>query len=63
MVSSNTPDKIIDFVDKDFVSLDENTMVAEAARIMYERDVCSMIVTRNDSVRLLRQLVRMITAR
>jgi predicted transcriptional regulator len=42
MVSSNTPDKIIDFVDKDFVSLDENTMVAEAARIMYERDVCSM---------------------
>ena len=39
IVSSNAPNKIIDFADKDFVSLDENTMVAEAARIMYERDV------------------------
>ena len=36
---------------------------AEAARIMYERDVCSVIVTHNDSVRLLRQSVEMITAR
>jgi len=26
--------KIIDFADKDFVGLDENTLVAEAARIM-----------------------------
>ncbi|MBD0300131.1 MAG: CBS domain-containing protein [Nitrososphaera sp.] len=55
--------KIIDFADKDFVSLDENTLVAEAARIMYERDVCSVIVTHNDSERLLRRSVGMITAR
>ncbi|MDQ4050423.1 MAG: CBS domain-containing protein [Thermoproteota archaeon] len=55
--------KIIDFADKDFVSLDENTLVAEAARIMYERDVCSVIVTRNDSEKQFRQSVGMITAR
>jgi CBS domain-containing protein len=54
--------KVIDFADKDFVSLDENTLVAEAARIMYERDVCSVIVTRNDSERL-RRSVGIITAR
>ena len=48
------PSKVIDFADKDFVSLDENTLVAEAARIMYERDVCSVIVTHNDSKTLVR---------
>jgi predicted transcriptional regulator len=57
------PRKVIDFAHKDFVSLDENTLVAEAARIMYERDICSVIVTRNDSERLLRQSVGIITAR
>ena len=41
--------KVIDFADKDFVSLDE-------------RDVCSVIVTHNDSERL-RRSVGMITAR
>ena len=54
--------KVIDFADKDFVSLDENTLVAEAARIMYERDVCSVIVTHNDSEKL-RRSVGIITAR
>ena len=63
MVSSNTPGRIIDYADKDFVTLDENTLVADAARIMYERDVCSVIVTRNDAERHLRQSVGMITAR
>jgi CBS domain-containing protein len=63
MVSPNAQHRIIDLADKDFVSLDENTLVAEAARIMYERDVCSVIVTRNDSEKLLRQPVGMITAR
>jgi len=61
MVSSNPANKIIDFTEKDFVSLDENTLVAEAARIMYERDVCSVIVTRND--KQFRQSIGMITAR
>jgi len=62
-VSSNAPGKILDYADKDFVSLDENTLVADAARIMYERNVCSVIVTRNDTERQLRQSVGMITAR
>jgi CBS domain-containing protein len=64
MVHTKKPSsKVIDFADSDFVSLDENTLVAEAARVMYERDVCSVIVTRNDSESLLRQSVGIITAR
>jgi signal-transduction protein with cAMP-binding, CBS, and nucleotidyltransferase domain len=57
------PSKVIDFAERDFVSLEENTLVAEAARIMYERGVCSVIVTRTDGERLLRQSVGIITAR
>src|SRR5919198_589347 len=57
------PRGVIDFADKDFVGLDENTLVAEAARIMYERDVCSVIVTRNDINKSFRQSVGIITAR
>lgn len=63
MVRIRAPSRVIDFADNDFVSLDEGTLVAEAARIMYERDACSVIVTRNDSERLLRQPVGIITAR
>lgn len=63
MVHTEAHSRIIDFADKDFVTLDENTLVAEAARIMYERDACSVIVTRNDGERLLRQSVGVITAR
>jgi CBS domain-containing protein len=64
MVHTKKPSsKVIDFADKDFVSLDENTLIAEAARVMYERDICSVIVTRNDSESLLRQSVGIITAR
>jgi len=63
MANIKPPSKAIDFADNDFVSLDENTLIAEAARVMYERDVCSVIVTRNDSESLLRQSVGIITAR
>ncbi len=55
--------KVIDVADKDFVSLDENTLVAEAARIMYDRDVSSVIVTHNDREAPVRQSVGMVTAR
>ncbi|WP_158385253.1 CBS domain-containing protein [Candidatus Nitrososphaera evergladensis] len=34
--------------DKAFVSMDENTLVADAAKTMYERKECTIIVTRND---------------
>jgi CBS domain-containing protein len=64
MVHTKKPhSKVIDVADKDFVSLDESTLVAEAARIMYERDVGSVIVTLNDSETLARQSVGIITAR
>jgi CBS domain-containing protein len=63
MANIKPPSKVIDFADNDFVSLDENTLIAEAARVMYERDICSVIVTRNDSESLLRQSVGIITAR
>jgi hypothetical protein len=62
-VSSNTPGRIIGYGYKIFVNLDENTLVADAARIMYERGVGSVIVTCNYVERDLRQSVRMITAR
>jgi CBS domain-containing protein len=58
-----SPSRVIDFADKDFITLDENTLVAEAARIMYDRDVCSVIVTHEDSEKLTRQSVGIITAR
>jgi CBS domain-containing protein len=38
-------------------------LVAEAARIMYDRDVSSVIVTHNDREALVRQSVGMVTAR
>ncbi|AFU59977.1 MAG: CBS domain-containing protein [Nitrososphaera sp.] len=55
--------KVIDFAEKDFVTLDENTLIAEAAKAMYERDVCSIIVTRNDRASNTRRAVGIITAR
>jgi CBS domain-containing protein len=54
----------MDLADKDFVSLDENTSVAEAASIIYERGINnSVVVTHNDSETLVRHSVGIITAR
>jgi CBS domain-containing protein len=55
--------KIVNFAEKDFVTLDENTLIGEAAKAMYERDVCSILVTRNDNASGARQAVGIITAR
>ncbi len=57
------PRRVAEFADEDFVSLDEDTLVAEAARIMYERDVCSVVVTRNDRERSIRLPIGIITSR
>lgn len=48
MIRTKAPKRIIDLADRDFLSLDENKLVGEAAKIMYERDFCSVIVTRNE---------------
>lgn len=55
--------KIMDFAENDFVTLDENTLIGEAAKIMYERDVCSVVVTRNDNASKIRHAVGIITPR
>ena len=34
--------------DRTFISLDQDTLVAEAAKTLYEQEGCSVIVTRND---------------
>ena len=52
-----------DIVDTTFVSLDENTLVAEGAKALYEQDSCSIIVTRYDSISRQRIPVGIITER
>ena len=56
--------KVMDFAEEDFVALDENALVAEAAKAMYERDACSIIVTRSDAAktRRMRWLSRRLNA-
>jgi predicted transcriptional regulator len=40
--------KVRDIADKTFISLDQDTLVADAAKTLYEQGGCSVIVTRND---------------
>jgi CBS domain-containing protein len=40
--------KVKDIADRTFISLDQNTLVADAAKTLYEQEGCSVIVTRND---------------
>ncbi len=54
---------IKDIADTTFVSLDENTLVAEGAKALYEQDSCSIIVTRYDASSHKRIPVGIITER
>jgi CBS domain-containing protein len=47
--SSQTDNKVMDIVSTTFVSLDEDTLVAEAAKTLYEQESCTIIVTHQDS--------------
>jgi CBS domain-containing protein len=49
--------------DRTFIALDENTLVAEAAKTMYEQEGCSIIVTRNAAGRKARSPVGIVTER
>jgi CBS domain-containing protein len=49
--------------DRTFIALDENTLVAEAAKTLYEREGCSVIVTRNVAGRKARVPVGIVTER
>jgi len=42
------PLKVKDITDGTFISLDQDTLVADAAKTLYEQEGCSVIVTRND---------------
>ena len=42
------PLKVRDITDRTFISLDQDTLVADAAKTLYEQEGCSVIVTRND---------------
>lgn len=41
--------KVKDIADTTFVSLDEDTLIAVAAKALYEREGCSIIVTKTES--------------
>ena len=48
MVSQQNP-RVRDLVDTAFIALDENTLVAEAAKALYAQERCTIVVTHVDS--------------
>src|ERR687889_1095386 len=42
-------DRVRDIVDTAFVTLDENTLVAEAAKALYAQERCTIVVTHRDA--------------
>ena len=56
-------EKVGDLAKQAFVSLDENALVAEAAKALYEREESSVIVTGNDAASQSRIPVGIITER
>lgn len=55
--------KVKDIVDRTFISLDQDTLVADAAKTLYEQEGCSVIVTRNDRATGYRIPVGIVTER
>src|ERR687896_2685956 len=43
------PDRVRDIVDTAFVTLDENTLVAEGAKTLYVQEQCTIVVTHLDA--------------
>jgi CBS domain-containing protein len=56
-------DRVRDVVDTAFVTLDENTLVAEAAKAMYAQERCTIVVTHLDASTGQRTPVGIITER
>lgn len=52
-----------EIADTSFISLDENTLIADAAKTLYEREGCSIVVTRKDPKTGLRVPVGIVTER
>jgi CBS domain-containing protein len=56
-------DRVRDIVDTAFVTLDENTLVAEAAKALYAQERCTIMVTHRDAATGQRIPVGIITER
>ena len=61
--SSQTDNKVKDMASTTFVSLDEDTLVAEAAKTLYEQESCTLIVTHYDSTSRQRSPIGIVTER
>jgi CBS domain-containing protein len=61
--SSHTDNKVADIASTTFVSLDEDTLVAEAAKTLYEQESCTIIVTHYDSTSRQRSPIGIVTER
>ena len=61
--SSQTDNKVRDIANTAFVSLDGDTLVAEAAKALYEQETCTIIVTHYDSISNQRVPIGIVTER
>ena len=61
--SSQTDNKVKDIASTTFVSLDEDTLVAEAAKTLYKQETCTIIVTHYDSTSRQRIPIGIVTER
>jgi CBS domain-containing protein len=61
--SSQTDNKVRDIASTTFVSLDEDTLVAEAAKTLYKQETCTLIVTHYDSTSRQRIPIGIVTER
>lgn len=63
MTIKSTGPSAREIADVSFISLDQNTLVADAAKTLYEREGCSVIVTQNDPETSLRIPIGIVTER
>ena len=61
--SSHTDNKVADIASTTFVSLDEDTLVADAAKTLYEQESCTIIVTHYDPTLRQRSPIGIVTER
>ncbi len=52
-----------ELADKTYIALDENTLVADGAKTLYEQEGCTIVVTRNDNKENKRVPVGIVTER
>ena len=63
ILAAQRQDRVRDIVDTAFVTLDENTLVAEAAKALYTQERCTIVVTHLDVATGQRVPVGIITER